>query len=48
MFKKTTLAVALSLFAIPAFAQTTDGTVQVTPEGPHEGWGYGNSLALMP
>ena len=29
MFKKTTLAVALSLFAIPAFAQTTVGTVQV-------------------
>tara|TARA_A100001391_G_scaffold60063_1_gene37453 strand:- start:19438 stop:19704 length:267 start_codon:yes stop_codon:yes gene_type:complete len=36
MFKKTTLAVALSLFAIPAFAQTTVGTVQVSAEGlPH-------------
>lgn len=33
MFKKTTLAVALSLFAIPAFAQTTVGGVQVSAEG---------------
>lgn len=33
MFKKATLAVALSLFAIPALAQTTVGTVQVTADG---------------
>ncbi|SDG16820.1 hypothetical protein [Pelagibacterium luteolum] len=47
MLKKTTLAVALSLFALPAFAQTTIGGVPLSAEGLPTVVRYCEDLASM-